>query len=331
MSVDIAGAALPYASGPEPRYSLVIPVYKNEEGLPALLDAVAELDRRLSGRLEAIFVVDGSPDRCYAILHSQLPDVTFRSQLLAHSRNFGSFAAVRTGLRSARGAYLAVMAADLQEPPELVVRFFTRLETDEADVIVGTRQGRSDPWTTRLTSGAFWRLYRTLVQPDVPMGGVDVFGCSARVRDALLAFPESHTNLVGLLYWLGFRREEVSYDRLKREHGRSSWSLRKRSRYMLDSIFSFTDLPITALLVLGALGTLGSLGVSALVFLAWATGRIAVSGYTPLALMISTSTTIVLLALGLVGSYVWRAFENSKARPLSVVALASSWDGRDDE
>lgn len=331
MSVEIAGALREPATGPKPRYSLVIPVYKNEEGLPPLLATVTELDRRLSGQLEAVFVVDGSPDRCYGVLRTHLPHAAFRSQLLAHSRNFGSFAAVRTGLRAARGDLFAVMAADLQEPPELVLQFFERLDSGEVDVIVGTRAGRADPWSTRFTSAVFWRLYRALVQSDVPVGGVDVFGCAASVRDSLLAFPESHTNLVGLLYWLGFRREEVAYERLGRQHGSSGWSFRKRLRYMLDSIFSFTDLPITALLVLGGLGTAGSLIASGLVFVAWAMGRVTVSGYTPLALMIGSSTAMVLLALGLVGSYVWRAFENSKGRPLSVVALASSWDGSRDD
>ena len=105
------------------------------------------------------------------------------------------------------------MAADLQEPGDVVVTFFRRLATGEVDVTVGERVGRADPVAQRRCLGLFWWAYRAFVQPEVPAGGVDVFGCNLEVRDALLSLRESNASLVGLLFWLGFRRETMPYER----------------------------------------------------------------------------------------------------------------------
>jgi len=126
--------------------SLVIPVYRNEESLPSLLKAVDDLNVELQGALEVVFVVDGSPDRCYEILRDRLPEQRFASQLILLSKNFGSFMAIRTGLQHGKGRTFAVMAADLQEPPSLVLTMNRVLNTEPVDVVVGIREGRDDPF-----------------------------------------------------------------------------------------------------------------------------------------------------------------------------------------
>jgi hypothetical protein len=135
---------------------------------------------------------------------------------------------------------------------------------------------------------------------------------------------------VGLLYWVGFRRLEVPYERQPRLVGTSAWGFRRKVRYLLDSIFSFTDLPITAIIVVGALGVAVSTIWSCVVLGAWAAGQINVPGYTPLMLAIFFVTSLILIALGLVGSYVWRTYENSKGRP-SVVPMTHERFGADGE
>ena len=184
-----------------------------------------------------------------------LPSWPVRSQLLELSRNFGSFAAIGAGLAAAKGDYVAVIAADLQEPPELVVEFEKILSSGSADVVFGRRERRSDPWLSQLLSSSFWAFYRRFVVPEMPRGGIDVFGCTRQVRDALVQMRELNTSLVALLLWLGFRREVVSYERQARLEGRSAWSLGRKIRYALDSVFNFTDLPIRVLLVVGATAT----------------------------------------------------------------------------
>jgi glycosyltransferase involved in cell wall biosynthesis len=307
-------------------YSLIIPVYKNEETLAALIQALDRLSVELDHRLEVVFVVDGSPDRSFAILREALAHGGLPAQLICLSRNFGSFAAIRMGLESARGPFYAVLAADLQEPPELVATFFRTLEGGEVDVVVGVRERREDPFLSSLSSRLFWAAYRRFVQPEVPPGGVDVFGCNRIVRDTLLRMRESNSTLIGLLFWLGFRRRNIPYVRRSRVAGKSAWSFRRKLRYLLDSCFALTDLPINLIMVIGVLGLTSSLILSVLVFIAWLAGMILVPGYTPLALLMLNSFTATTLALGVIGSYVWRTYENTKNRPLYVPMIHEVFD-----
>jgi len=311
-----APAAAPAASADtDVTYSVVIPVYGNEATIPALITRLVQLAGDLDAATEAVFVVDGSPDSSLLLLRRLLPEAGLRSQLVVLSRNYGAFSAIRAGLAAARGNYVAVMAADMQEPVSLVEDFFRELATGEYDVAVGVRTGRADPAASSAASRMFWGFYRRYVQKDVPPGGVDIFGVTRQVVTELLRLEESHTSLVGLLFWLGFRRVQVPYERQERETGKSGWTVRKKLRYMSDSIFSFTDLPITLLISAGVLGVVLSTVAGLVVFVAWATGNVEVAGYTPLMLMLFLLCSAILLALGIVGSYVWRTYENSKRRP----------------
>ena len=138
--------------------SLIIPVYKNELNIPSLLDAIRNMYKELSNDLEVIFVVDGSPDRSYEMLKERLTKESFFSKLVLLSRNFGSFPAIRAGLQVASGEFFAVMAADLQEPPELAIEFFKSLKNEFIDVAIGTRDGRNDPFLSQLASNLFWNF-----------------------------------------------------------------------------------------------------------------------------------------------------------------------------
>ncbi|MFA7541092.1 MAG: glycosyltransferase family 2 protein, partial [Lysobacterales bacterium] len=232
-------------------FSLIVPVYRNEESIPRLLAAIASIRADIDDDFEAVFVIDGSPDRSAELLAQELPDCAFASRLVLLSRNFGSFAAIRAGLQAAKGEHFAVMAADLQEPPELMVQFHRELITGDVDVVVGTRRSRGDPWLSRMFSALFWSLFRRLVMPQVPPGGVDVFACNRAFRDELLGMNEARSSLIGQLYWLGFRRTTLEYDRLPRQEGRSAWGFRRKLDYLFDSLFAFSDLPIRMLIMLG--------------------------------------------------------------------------------
>ncbi|MCU1393891.1 MAG: glycosyl transferase [Ilumatobacteraceae bacterium] len=314
-----------------PVLSVVVPVYGNESSMQLL---VAELDRlndRIGGGLQGVFVIDASPDRSRSMLSTALKTATFGAVIVDHSRNFGSFAAIRTGMGFATGEYIGVMAADLQEPPELMDQFLEILQTSDVQVAIGERTSRTgDRRRDRVAANAFWRLYRRFVLPSMPEGGVDVFACTSAVRDQLLEFREANSSLVGLLFWLGYRTRAVPYDRRARaDDGSSSWTFAKKFRYMMDSIYSFTDLPLRLLRMIGSLGLVASLVVAVAVAVARWRGAIHVAGYTPLILALSISTMLILSALGIVGSYVWRAYENTKRRPLSVVERIESIERRE--
>jgi len=298
--------------------SVVVPVYRNEASLPELLRQLAELYAGSSHPFELVFVVDGSPDNSYALLKLRLGGMPFPSQLIALSRNFGSFAAIRAGMTHARGEFVAILAADLQQPVSSITQFFAALEAG-ADIVIAQRESRDDPWLSKLASTTFWRLYRRFVQPEMPEGGTDTFACTRRVRDVLVGLPEANSALVGLLFWVGFRRELITFPRARRASGKSGWSFKRKFRYAFDTAFAFSDLPITMMLIAGAVGIGGALLASVAVIVAWAFGAIDVRGYTPLMLAVLFTFSTMLLALGIVGGYVWRIFENTKGRPAPLV------------
>jgi glycosyltransferase involved in cell wall biosynthesis len=243
------------------------------------------------------------------------------------SRNFGSFSAIREGLRAANGRYFAVMAADLQEPPELVLSFFRALSEEPVDLVLGTRTSRADPLLSRLLSSLFWWVYRTVIEPQMPRGGVDVFGCNREFRDRLLALPESNSSLVGLLFWLGYRRKLISYARQPRLTGKSGWTFKKKLKYLFDSLFAFSDLPIRLLAFFGGLGLVASALVSVIVLIAKLLGLVAVPGYAATVLIVAFFSALNSFGLGVIGSYVWRTFENTKGRPLAIVMTTEEFTG----
>lgn len=301
------------------KYTVVIPVYRNEESIAQLLENLDWLSSQLNGCLEVVFVVDGSPDASYALLRERLPFINFAARVVLLSRNFGSFSAIAAGMDLARGEYLAVIAADLQEPRDLPLRFFQRLLAGDCDVVVGQRMERNDPAASRLLSAVYWGLYRKFVQPEIPPGGIDVFACNRSVRDRLVEFNESNTSLVGLLIWVGFRRAVVGYTRLPRPHGRSGWGFRRKVRYLKDSVFAFSDLPIRLLGVLGIVGIALAIVLSLIIVVARATQTIDVPGYSAVMVTILFFGALHSLSLSVLGEYLWRCFENTKRRPRYIV------------
>ena len=300
-------------------FSLIIPIYKNEASLNELVEALKQLSIKLNHRLEVIFVVDGSPDNSQIVLQQKLKNVDFKIIILVLSRNFGAFSAVRTGMEGGTGPYYAVMAADLQEPPELILTFFETLTKGEIDIVLGERTKRQDPLFNQLAARLYWRFYQRFVQPEMPKGGIDVFGCSQTVRDTLIRLEESNSSLIGLLMWVGFRRKKIPYERKARKHGKSAWSFRKKINYLSNSIFSFSNSPIHLLTMIGFSSIILSIFFSLWILIGKFLDQIEVPGYASIVLFILFCTGINVLSSGIIGAYVWRIFENSKKRPNSIV------------
>lgn len=309
-----------------PRNSLVVPVYGNSATIAPLIEAVKGIGASVEGGLEAIFVVDGSPDDSRARLLAELPESGLRARVVEHSRNFGSFAAIRTGLSLARGEFIAVMAADLQEPPELAVEFLERLRGGEVDVVVGERASRDDRGDA--FSKLYWLLYKRFVLSEVPAGGADVFACTAAVRDTICSLEPVHTSLIGQLFWVGYRREQVRYER-RPSPGESGWTLRRKLRYLSDSVFAFTDLPVRMLWAVGLLGVTIALILGLVVLVARAAGAISAPGYTATVLVIVFFGSLNLIGLGIIGSYVWRAYDTLKGQPGAIVRDVLEFGERD--
>jgi polyisoprenyl-phosphate glycosyltransferase len=182
---------------------------------------------------------------------------------------------------------------------------------------------------TRTLSSMFWWSYRTFVQPDIPPGGVDVFGCTRAFRDELLALGEANTSLVGQIFWLGHRRVAIPYQRAPRRHGRSAWSFSRKRKYLMDSVFAFSDLPIRLLIATGGVGLAAAVVLALVVGVARIAGLVEVPGYAMTMITLLFFGGLNAFGLGIVGAYTWRAYENTKHRPLAIVQRAEAFERRE--
>jgi len=299
--------------------SIVVPLYKSEANIPRLASELKRIATICPTDVELVFVNDGSPDRSAALIEALLPELPMRAQLVQLSRNFGAFAAISAGLREARGDYFTVLAADLQEPPELALQFMKVMKEDGADIAFGVRENRKDPALSLFASTVFWALYRRLVNPEIPPGGVDVFGCNRKVRDQICSMKEVETSLVGLLFWIGYKRAFVPYERRERQEGKSAWTFSKKLQYLINSVFNFTDLPIRALMALGAFGMLLAATGVVTVLIAKYQGGITVPGYAATVLTVFFFGGLTTAGLGVLGQYVWLCLQNARNRPIFIV------------
>ena len=304
--------------------SIVVPIYKSEASIDRLLDRISQLSIAADGLLEAVFVVDGSPDNSLEVLQAKLPNQAFDARIILLSRNFGAFSAIRAGLREASGEITVVMAADLQEPLSLVMNMLEIVKRNEADVAVGVRQSRKDGIVPRILSATFWKLFRRISSLELPRGGVDIFALNRSARDTVNAFQESSTSLIGLIYWMGFRRQEVPYHREERKEGKSSWSLQKRINYAKDSITSFSEVPLTIFLWSGLFGAAVSLVLAAIGAFQYVFASDHASNRELTAIGLLFIASYLMSGLGILGTYLWRVADNVRNRPDSITW--KTWD-----
>ena len=219
------------------KYSIIVPIYNNEKSIPELLKNLNYLCEKLKNNLEVLFVNDGSEDGSFFLLNDSLSNFPFKAKIINHSKNFGSFSAIRTGMEYAKGNYLTYLSADVQEPNSLIISFFKILEQKNCDIVIGKRKKRYDPFFTKIFSNIFWWFYKKLIFKDMPEGGVDAFACNEVFKKQILQLRESRSSLVALIFWIGFKREFVEYERQKSIQQKSGWSFSKKINYLLDSFF----------------------------------------------------------------------------------------------
>lgn len=297
--------------------SVVVPVYFNAATLRPLLERLRSLEPELAeqgDQLEFVFVDDGSGDESFAVL-SEEAGRDPRVRVLKLSRNFGSNAAILAGLGFARGDSIVVLAADLQDPPELIPELVAARHRG-AEVVVAARRTRDDPPVSRFFSAAFNRLFRRFVFADFPAGGFDFLLVSKRVAHVLVEMSERNSYIFGQAFWVGFRREIVEYDRAPRGEGRSRWTLTRKAKYFVDAFTAFSYLPIRAAALLGFLLALAGFAYAGVLIVLRLTGVIAdAPGFAALAVLVLVASGVQLLVTAMVGEYLWRVLEESRRRP----------------
>jgi len=306
-----------------PRYSIVVPVFNEEEVLPELYDRLRLVIDGLDGPAEIIFVNDGSADRSLALLkrfHANGP----RVRIVSLSRNFGHQAAITAGLAHARGDAVAILDADLQDPPELLPKFFKGLG-EGWDIVYGIRKERKEGAPKRLAYFVFYRLLRRMANIHMPLDSGDFCAMSRRVVDHLNALGESDRFIRGLRAWLGFRQTGIVYERDRRHAGVPKYTLMKLLKLSLDGLISFSYVPLRLIVVIGLVISLMSfLGILVVLYRYIFTAY--VPGYTSLAILILFIGGVQLLTLGVIGEYIGRISQQVKSRPLFVVDELTGFD-----
>jgi glycosyltransferase involved in cell wall biosynthesis len=308
------------------RVSIVVPVYGNAQSLPGLVDRLQAVADSMSGDVfEFVFVDDGSGDDSFSVLES-LAARCANLRAVRLSRNFGSNVAVVAGLTYAHGDCAVVIAADLQDPPELIPRLVERWREGNK-VVIAARRRRRDPMAARIFAAIFNRLFRSFVFADYPAGGFDFMLIDRRVVDILVGIREKNSYLFGQALWVGFPRALVHYDRQERRHGRSRWTTAKKIKYFIDAFAAFSYLPIRVASFLGvALAALGFLYALVIVVVRFTSG-VPVTGWASLTVVVLVTSGAQLVVVGVLGEYLWRALDETRRRPLFIVDAVVNCEG----
>ena len=300
------------------KISVVIPVYYNQDNLRPLY---ADISKKLLGHdeyeWEIVMVNDGSKDESYAVM-KELAEKDNRIKIYSLSRNFGSHSAILCGLSKCTGDCAVVKAADLQEPTEMVLEMVDSWRKGN-NVVLAVRKDRQEGKGQTLFANLYYWLVRRAALPDMPRGGFDVYLLDRKVINVLMQLDEKNSALTGQILWSGFRTEKIYYTRLQREIGKSRWTLRKKIRLVTDTLFSFSTLPITVVSVIGTLSCFGAAAWAVVVLIFKLLGLIDVSGWTTLFIFNLLSFGIIMLTLGILGGYLWRAFDASRNRPPYII------------
>lgn len=300
--------------------SIVVPVYHNAPSLPDLLDKFRDLARRNSNdTFEFVFVDDGSKDDSFAVL-SRLAAAEPRIRIVKLSRNFGSNPALMAGLEHAHGEVVAAIAADLQDPPELIHDMLARWR-DGKKVVLAARSTRDDPGLTSLMADTFYGLFRRFAIATMPKRGFDFFVLDRQVCDLIKHTREANVYLMGLILWLGFDPDVVYYHRKEREKrfGRSMWTFAKKIKYFADSFVAFSYAPIRAASLLGMLISTAGVSYAAVIVLMWLIGDVAVQGWASLMVVLLVVSGVQLMIMGILGEYLWRNLDETRRRPRFIV------------
>lgn len=303
-----------------PAISIVIPIFGSENHLESLFRNLSLAASALKCQVEVVFVVDGSPDKSYELLKSDRFSRNFEISLHSLSRNFGAIPAVMYGLRQAQGEVACVVSADGQEPVELIVGMCQAALASPNRVVVGVRAVRSDPWITQVMSRIYWRVFRLLVNREVPPAGADVFAFATKPLQEIQRIQETSISLIGMVYWLGFERVEIRYTRRPRVSGKSTWTFRKKVRYAIDGISAFSDAPIVGMALSGFVGSVISCIAAALLLLRQVVFRNYPPGYVSTVVVLLMTMSIVLFSVGILGTYIWRIAEMVRGRPSVIVS-----------
>jgi glycosyltransferase involved in cell wall biosynthesis len=306
----------------KPLISIVVPVFNEQESISETTRRLLLLCKSLEDKVdtELIFVDDGSSDDSLAILKDLAVSWGGAIKLIALSRNFGHQIAITAGIDKANGDYVAVIDADLQDPPELIGEMF-QLAQKGYDVVYGKRKSRAgESWFKKVTASAFYRVLSYMCEIEIPLDTGDFRLMSRRAVDAFKLLREKNRFVRGMVPWLGFKSVPFEYHREERYAGKTKYPLRKMLAFAVNAILSFSKKPLTLAVRLGFMTVLLGIILGVYVLYLKLFTSIPVPGVTVIILSIVIFGGAQIFLIGVVGEYIARIFEEVKRRPLYLVA-----------
>lgn len=298
--------------------SVVIPVFFNEESLPILCKRLNRISQKMEDvGFEYIFVDDGSGDDSYEVLLN-LAKSDNRIKIVKLSRNFGSFVACLAGLTYAKGDCAVIMAADLQDPPELLIDLFNKWKEGNA-VVFAVRGRREDSRISIFFSNMFYKIFRLIALSNMPKQGFDFVLIGRKIIDVIVKSQEKNSSIMGQIVWAGFKVDQIIYTKQARVYGSSRWNFWKKVKYCIDSIMGFSYFPIRAVSFLGIV--IAFIGFVFAIYAVWRKIFLGVNvpGFTLLLVSILLTSGIQMILLGVIGEYLWRALDETRKRPPFIV------------
>lgn len=302
--------------------SIIVPVYYNAESLQELFDRLQLLEQELLQRgtgVEMIFVDDGSGDNSFDVLlaiRNQRPE----TKIIKLTKNFGGLASSWSAFPYVTGDCVAVLAADLQDPPEQILPMFSAWEKG-SKLVFSYRRTRKDPLITKCLAAFHYKLLNALVIKKYPREGADMI----LMDKSLLSYVKGLNRGVNYsiyLVWLGFEPTLLAYDRQARKYGKSYWTFKKKFFYFIDTMTGFNATPLRMTSVLGLTVSFIGLVYGIKLIVSALIDGVEVPGFVTLAVLISFSTSIILTMLSIIGEYLWRIFEIVSQHPKSVIEKA---------
>lgn len=303
-----------------PKISIIIPCYFNEENIPFTSKELIENEKNFDSDMlfEYVMVDDGSKDQTYAALlkfKAQYPD---KVTLVKLAGNVGSYNAILAGMHHATGDCNVILAADLQDPPEMIPKMVEYWKKG-IKFVVANRENREEGLAQKLFSNTYHRLIKKYALKNVPPGGFDLVLFDKQLREDVIKINERNTNQIYLLSWLNYDFVNIPYTRRKREIGKSRWTLQKKIKLFIDSFVSFSFAPIRLISIIGLLLGIIAFAYGVFIIISRMLGDIQVAGWSAMMVTFLFVSAFQMMALGIIGEYVWRALDAARGRPNFVI------------
>ena len=306
--------------------SVVVPCYNEEQALPYFIQEIQMVAAEMAQKgveLEILLVNDGSRDHTLSLLRDyakQYENVRY----LSFSRNFGKEAAMYAGLEHARGDYVAIMDADLQDPPSLLPQMYDLLQTGEYDSVATRRVSRQgEPPIRSFFARMFYKLINRISDADIVDGARDYRLMRRPMVDAILSMKEVNRFSKGIFGWVGFRTYWLPYENVERVAGETKWSFWKLFRYSLEGIIAFSTAPLAIASVVGLLVCLAAVVALMVVLVKTLAFGDPVAGWPSMICIILFLGGVQLLTVGIIGQYLAKTYLETKKRPIYILAEES--------